>query len=105
MSATDADALDAAIGTWLTATLLTRQNEHDTVTSGDTGDSGRTALTHLRLDGRTIRGATSADGTQRHLIAALLGPPDQAVVAASAEVDGAKPRETIAVRNLVKTET
>ncbi|MFC0861423.1 transposase family protein, partial [Sphaerimonospora cavernae] len=57
---TDADTLDAAIGTWLTTTLLTCMNASD-----ETGDAP--PLAHLRLDGKTVRGAKNDDGTQRHL--------------------------------------
>jgi predicted transposase YbfD/YdcC len=85
----DADILDDAIGTWLSA-LSTSEPNID----------GQ-ALTHLRLDGKTLRGAKDDDGNQRHLLAVLTGPPGKAVVAAQADVDGAKPRETITARDLL----
>jgi predicted transposase YbfD/YdcC len=85
----DADALDDAIGTWL-STLL----------SGETDSDGQ-ALTHLRLDGKTVRGATDSDGNQRHLLAVMAGPPDKAVVSAQSQVDGAKSRESITARDLL----
>jgi predicted transposase YbfD/YdcC len=89
LTGADADTLDDAIGTWLT-TLLTSET-----------DSCEQALTHLRLDGKTIRGAVDSDGNQRHLLAVMAGPPGKAVVVAQAEVDGAKPRETITARDLL----
>jgi hypothetical protein len=47
----------------------------------------------VRLDGKTLRGTRDADGNQRHLLAALVGPDAAAsVVAAQAEV-GAKTNE------------
>lgn len=91
LSGADADALDNATGAWLSA-----------LPAGDTDTSGSgQALTHLRLDGKTLRGATDGDGNQRHLLAVLAGPPDKTVVTAQAEVDGAKPRETITARDLL----
>lgn len=98
LSATDADALDNVIGTWLTGILLP---------SGDTdydrygSDTSPPGLAHLRLDGKAVRGATDGDGNQHHLLAVMIDPPDKAVVAAQAEVDGAKPHETITVRDLL----
>ncbi len=91
----DADALDAAIGIWLTTTLLTSMNTDD---EGNGEVAGEPPLIHLRLDGKTVRGAKDRDGNQRHLLAVMMGPPERAVVAAQAEVDGAKPRETITAR-------
>ncbi|MEV6985811.1 ISAs1 family transposase [Sphaerisporangium sp. NPDC051017] len=96
---TDADTLDTAIGTWLTTTLLTCM---DTTGEADGKVDGEPPPTHLRLDGKTVRGAKDGEGNQRHLLAAMIGPPDKAVVAAQAEVDGAKPRETVTVRDLLK---
>jgi len=83
---TDADALDAAIGRWLCA---------------DPAEQTTQAATHLRLDGKTVRGAVDADGAQLHLIAAMTGPPATAVVTAQATVDGAKPRESVTARDLL----
>lgn len=99
LTETDADALDAAIGTWLTTTLLTSMNTDSEASSEAAGES---PLTHLRLDGKTVRGAKDHDGNQRHLLAIMMGPPERAVIAAQAEVDGAKPRETITARDLLK---
>jgi predicted transposase YbfD/YdcC len=99
LTESDADTLDAAIGTWLTTTLLTSMN-----TNGEAGSevAGEPPPTHLRLDGKTVRGAKDRDGNQRHLLAIMMGPPDKAVITAQAEVDGAKPRETITARDLLK---
>lgn len=83
---TDAEAFDASIAAWLT---------------GGPPEQPGPAATHMRLDGKTIRGAVDADGSQLHLIAAMTGPADTAVVIAQTTVDGAKPRESIAARNLL----
>jgi predicted transposase YbfD/YdcC len=95
LSAADADTLDDAIGSWLTAT---RRTDDDTTSAV----GGQQPLTHLRLDGKTVRGATDSDGSQRHLLALMSGPPGKAIVAAQSEVDGAKPRETITARDLLQ---
>lgn len=92
----DADLLDEVIGTWLATALAER------VDTSAEPENGQTALRHLRLDGKTIRGAKDADGNQRHLLAILTGPPASAVVTAQTEVDGAKPRETITARDLLQ---
>lgn len=89
LSGADADTLDNATGAWLT-TLLAGP------------DRGEHALIHLRLDGKTLRGATDSEGSQRHLLAVMAGPPDKAVVTAQSEVDGAKPRETITARDMLQ---
>ena len=82
----DADVLDAAAGRWLMGGLAPA--------SGDSaGQDEHAGLVPVRLDGKTIRGAKDADGNQRHLLAALVGPAAQSsVVAAQAEV-GAKTNE------------
>ena len=72
-----APALDAVIGAW----LMRR--------GGAAEDSGgeedpAAALVPVRVDGKTIRGAKNAEGSQVHLLAALAG--EQGVVAAQAEV-------------------
>ena len=67
---------------------------------GPAGERGRGAghddhagLVPVRLDGKTIRGAKDAEGNQRHLLAALVGPAaESSVVAAQAEV-GVKTNE------------
>jgi predicted transposase YbfD/YdcC len=95
LTETDATALDAAIGTWLMTILMT-------CLDAEAAREGEPGLIHLRMDGKTIRGARDADGGQRHLLALLAGPPDRAVVYAQAEVDGAKTRETVTARDLLK---
>jgi len=67
----DGDALDTAIGTWLA-----------------TRDSDRRAPDQRRslaVDGKTVRGARRADGTQVHLLAAMTGT---GLVTAQREVGG-----------------
>jgi predicted transposase YbfD/YdcC len=83
----DAEALDAAVGRWLTGLAgLTAVPPAD-----GCGDSP--ALMQVRLDGKTIRGAKDVEGNQMHLLAALVGPDAaHSVIAAQAEV-GAKTNE------------
>lgn len=95
LSGVDAVVLDEVIGTWLSTLLMTH------LSTNDPGEEG-SRLLHLRLDGKTVRGAKNADGAQRHLLAVVSGPPERAVVTAQAEVDGAKTRETITARDLLK---
>jgi predicted transposase YbfD/YdcC len=82
----DAEVLDAAAGRWLMGGLAAG--------GGDSaGQDDHAGLVPVRLDGKTIRGAKDAEGNQRHLLAALVGPAAQSsVVAAQAEV-GAKTNE------------
>ncbi|HET9255431.1 MAG TPA: ISAs1 family transposase [Pseudonocardiaceae bacterium] len=77
----DADAFDAAIGRWLSGLAgLTTAPDAD-------GCADSPVLMQVRLDGKTIRGAKDAEGNQRHLLAALVGPDAaHSVVAAQAEV-------------------
>jgi predicted transposase YbfD/YdcC len=83
----DAEAVDTALGRWLTGLA----GFSTPPTADGCGDSP--ALMQVRLDGKTIRGATDADGNQMHLLAALVGPDTaHSVVAAQAEV-GAKTNE------------
>ena len=91
---TDAEAFDAAIGAWLCRTG--QPGPH-----AATPDEPQPAPTHMRLDGKTLRGAVDADGQQLHLMAAMLGPPATAVIAGQTTVDGAKSRETLAARDLL----
>ena len=91
---TDAEAFDAVIGAWL---CRTGQPGPHTATH----DEPEPAATHMRLDGKTVRGAVDTDGNQLHLMAAMIGPPATAVVVAQATVDGAKSRETLAARDLL----
>ncbi|WP_433229033.1 ISAs1 family transposase [Actinomadura formosensis] len=91
---TDADgvAFDAAIGAWLMNHLL-----NCAAASAPCAEDGAEPM-QVRLDGKTVRGAKSADGSQLHLLAAVAGPPGPApvasVVVAQAQVPDAKPKET-----------
>jgi hypothetical protein len=58
----DGDALDAAIGSWLA--------DRDRSTGRDLAV---TAAPALAVDGKTVRGAVRADGTQVHLLSAMSG--------------------------------
>lgn len=89
LSGADADILDNAVGSWL-CTLRTGE-----------GGSGQ-ALTHLRMDGKTLRGAKDSHGAQRHLLAVMAGPEDRTVVAAQSQVDGAKPCESVIARGVLQ---
>jgi len=84
---TDAEAFDAALGTWLSGLA------GFTTAAAPDGGGDCPALVQVRLDGKTIRGAKDAKGSQVHLLAALVGPDAaHSVVAAQAEV-GAKTNE------------
>jgi predicted transposase YbfD/YdcC len=87
----DADAFDAAVGTWLMdlAGFTTPVKA-----SRDTSEENCSpTLLQVRLDGKAVRGAKDADGNQVRLLAALVGPDAAAsVVAAQAEV-GVKTNE------------
>lgn len=75
-----AGALDAAAGTWLTGLAGL-----DAPAAGEDGCSP--PLTQVRLDGKAIRGAKDADGSQVRLLAAMAGPDAAtSVIAAQAEV-------------------
>lgn len=95
LSATDAELLDTAIGTWLATMAMTG------AMPADPSDMTDLPLIPLRLDGKTVRGAKDAEGNQLHLLAALAGPAERAVVIAQTVVEGAKPNETIAARDLL----
>jgi predicted transposase YbfD/YdcC len=85
----DAEAFDAVVGQWLMS--LAGFITPSPAESGDSG--GREALIQVRLDGKTLRGAKDAEGNQKHLLAALVGPDAAtSVVAAQTEV-GAKTNE------------
>jgi hypothetical protein len=58
--------------------------------AGTGHDGGEVPLIPVRVDGKTVRGARNADGSQVHLLAALAGC--RGVVAAQTEV-GAKTNE------------
>ena len=82
----DAEAFDAAVGTW----LMDLAGFTTPATAGE-ADCSR-ALMQVRLDGKAIRGARDADGNQVRLLAALVGPHAASVVAAQTEV-GVKTNE------------
>ncbi|MFF2041823.1 ISAs1 family transposase [Kitasatospora sp. NPDC058170] len=77
----DGNALDAAIGAWLAARDPDRPPPDQ--------EPGRRARGSLAVDGKTVRGARRADGTQVHLLAAMTGT---GLVAAQREV-GSKTNE------------
>jgi predicted transposase YbfD/YdcC len=62
---TDADAFDAAIGSWLTCTLQARDAR-----DRQPGDSGRRGRRALSVDGKALRGTChhTADGQALHLL-------------------------------------
>ncbi|HEV2930039.1 MAG TPA: ISAs1 family transposase [Propionibacteriaceae bacterium] len=100
----DAQALDSAVGAWLSSQLAGH------TTAGRDGGidadavSVPCAVVHVRLDGKTVRGAKDADGDQLHLLAALAGPAGDggaAVVVAQSEVAGAKTNEPAAARQVL----
>jgi predicted transposase YbfD/YdcC len=84
---TDAGAgeLDVAAGTWL---MSLAGLDGPAAASGDAaGEDCPPALVQVRLDGKAVRGARNADGTQVRLLAALVGPDAaSSVIAAQAEV-------------------
>jgi predicted transposase YbfD/YdcC len=84
---TDADpvAFDAAAGRWLMSMAGFARAGRAGTAAGDEED--RPALMQVRLDGKAVRGARDADGSQVRLLAALVGPDaPAAVIAAQAEV-------------------
>src|SRR5215471_1739747 len=85
----DAQTFDASVGTWLTRGL---QAVTDGADAG-AGEDEPVALMQVRLDGKTSRGATDAQGNQLHLLAALVGRPGQTTVVAAQTEVGAKTNE------------
>jgi predicted transposase YbfD/YdcC len=87
----DPDVFDTVVGTWLVNSLTA-----EAAGPASEGEQAEQAMGQVRLDGKTVRGAKDADGSQVHLLAALVGPagpkPANAVVAAQTEV-GAKTNE------------
>src|SRR5260370_19480376 len=81
----DAEVLDATVGEWLMSGLLAEPaGQHGAAERDDPA-----GLMPVRLDGKTVRGAKDAEGNQRHLLAALVGPAAQSsLVAAQAEGGG-----------------
>lgn len=86
----DPQAFDAAVGAWLTRGLsaVVEAAEHI-----PTDDREPTLMMQIRLDGKTSRGATDADGNQLHLLAALIGQPGKTTVVAAQTEVGAKTNE------------
>ena len=85
---TDAGAgeLDTAAGTWLM--------DLAGLAGPDAGEeNGLPALVQVRLDGKAVRGARNADGTQVRLLAALAGPDAASSVIAAQAAVGAKTNE------------
>jgi predicted transposase YbfD/YdcC len=81
----DTAALDAVTGTWLTERARAAGD-----LAGPAGGDDEVPLIPVRVDGKTVRGARNADGSQVHLLAAMAGR--QGVVAGQVEV-GAKTNE------------
>ena len=78
--------LDAAAGTWLM--------DLAGLAGPDAGEEdGLPALVQVRLDGKAVRGARNADGTQVRLLAALVGPDAASSVIAAQAAVGAKTNE------------
>jgi predicted transposase YbfD/YdcC len=85
----DAAAVDAAIGAWLAQQATARQSGEPE--SAAAGESDRaSALVAIAVDGKTVRGATDAEGNQVHLLAAATH--DNTLVLGQVEV-GAKSNE------------
>ena len=102
---TDARALDTAIAAWTAARRSGRGPAADRQDSGERV-SEPLPVDLLRLDGKTVRGAVDADGSQVQLLAALAGgtePGTVAVVIGQAEVTGAKTNEPACARDLLET--
>jgi predicted transposase YbfD/YdcC len=80
---------DAAAGTWLMSVAgLGPQASRD---AGE--EDCPPTLVQVRLDGKAVRGARNADGTQVRLLAALVGPDAAASVVAAQAAVGAKTNE------------
>jgi predicted transposase YbfD/YdcC len=82
-----AEELDAAGGTW----LMDLAGLAGPAAAG--GEDRPPALTQVRLDGKAVRGARNADGTQVRLLAALAGPDAASSVVAAQAAVGAKTNE------------
>ncbi|WP_186001702.1 transposase family protein [Streptomyces sp. IB201691-2A2] len=82
----DGDALDAAIGNWLTS-----RADACHVTGQDTYPPPRPVRAAIAVDGKSPRGAIRADGRRVHLISALRG---DGIVLAQREI-GTKSNESL----------
>lgn len=88
----DGDALDAAIGGWLTA-----RADASRVADQDRHPPSRPVREAIAVDGKSLRGAIRADGRRVHLLSALRGDG----MLAQREVD-AKSNEITAFRPLLE---
>ncbi|WP_405590057.1 ISAs1 family transposase [Streptomyces sp. NBC_01190] len=88
----DGDALDAAIGGWLTA-----RAEASHPAGRDSHSPSQPVRAAVAVDGKSLRGAVRADGRRVHLLSALRG---DGIVLAQREVD-AKSNEITAFRPLL----
>ncbi|WP_240958405.1 ISAs1 family transposase [Streptomyces barkulensis] len=88
----DGDALDAAIGGWLTT-----RADAARATAQDGHRPSRPVRAAIAVDGKSLHGAVRADGRRVHLISALRGA---GIVLAQREVD-AKSNEITAFRPLL----
>jgi predicted transposase YbfD/YdcC len=89
----DAPAFDAATGAWLMARAAPLGDDGAPPAPPECGGdpAGQPeSLVQVRVDGKTVRGAKGADGSQVHLLAAMTG--EQGLLAAQTEV-GAKTNE------------
>ena len=83
--------LDAAAGTWLMDLAGLAGPAAAGPNAGE--EDCPPALTQVRLDGKAVRGARNADGTQVRLLAALVGPDAASSVVAAQAAVGAKTNE------------
>jgi predicted transposase YbfD/YdcC len=71
LTGADAAAVDAAVGTWLSAQATSRQTTIDHLTPGEQhSEPAKSALVAVAMDGKTVRGAIDSEGNQVHLLAA-----------------------------------
>jgi predicted transposase YbfD/YdcC len=83
--------LDEAAGTWL---MDLAGLDGPAAAGPDAGEEdGPSALVQVRLDGKAVRGARNADGTQVRLLAALVGPDAASSVVAAQAAVGVKTNE------------
>ena len=86
-----AEELDAAAGTW----LMSLAGLADPAAAGPDAaeEDCPPALVQVRLDGKAVRGARNADGSQVRLLAALAGPDAASSVVAAQAAVGVKTNE------------
>src|SRR5215472_13378882 len=80
----DAGVFDAMVGRWLMSQAAGRAAGEGEAAGLD----DPAGLVPVRLDGKTIRSARDATGSQRHLLAALAGPAAQSPVVAAQAAAG-----------------